>query len=84
MKLIFFFVAILLASTAQAQEYGQADPVKTAEMAAQRCAKISKEQSLIRRRLTGYSQPYDIRKMQEKQKILQADYAKFCTPKAAP
>jgi hypothetical protein len=84
MKASFFIAAVLLASTAQAQEYYKADPAKLAELEAQRCAKISKEQNLIQRRLTGNNQPYDVRKMQDKQKLLQADYAKYCAPKATP
>lgn len=84
MKLALLIVIALLASAAQAQEYYQASPEKLAELEAQRCAKISKEQNLIQRRLTGNNQPYDVKKMQDKQKLLQADYAKYCAPKATP
>ncbi|WP_027467916.1 hypothetical protein [Deefgea rivuli] len=84
MKLSLLITIVLIASTAQAQEYYKASPEKLAELEAQRCAKISKEQSLIQRRLTGNNQPYDIRKMLEKQKVLQADYAKYCAAKATP
>ena len=84
MKLILSMSVFLLASSVQAQEYYQASPAKLAELEAQRCAKISKEQNLIQRRLTGNNQPYDVKKMQDKQKLLQADYAKYCVPKATP
>ena len=84
MKLSVLIAIVVLASTAQAQEYYKASPEKLAELEAQRCAKISKEQHLIQRRLTGNNQPYDVKKMQDKQKLLQADYAKFCAPKATP
>ena len=75
---------IALISTAQATGYYKADPAKLAELEAQRCAKISKEQNLIQRRLTGNNHPYDIKKMQDKQKILQADYSQYCAAKPTP
>lgn len=84
MKFKIVAALIALAGTVQAQEYYKADPAKLAALEAQRCAKISKEQSLIQRRLTGNNQPYDIRKMQDKLKVLQADYAKYCAAKTAP
>ena len=84
MKYKIVFVLIAFASAVQAQEYYQGSPEKLAELEAQRCAKISKEQRLIQRRLTGNNQPYDIRKMQDKLKILQADYTKYCAPKPSP
>jgi hypothetical protein len=84
MKLTLLMTIVVLASTAQAQEYYQASPAKLAELEAQRCAKISKEQNLIQRRLTGNNQPYDVKKMQDKQKLLQADYTKYCAAKATP
>lgn len=77
-------MSLLCAATVNAQEYYKADPAKLAELEAQRCAKISKEQSLIQRRLTGNNRPYDVRKMQDKLKVLQADYAKYCPAKPAP
>jgi hypothetical protein len=84
MKTKLIVALLVLAGTAQAQEYYKGDPAKLAALEAQRCAKISKEQSLIQRRLTGNNQPYDIRKMQEKQKVLQADYTKYCAAKPTP
>ena len=84
MKSILIFAFLVLAGSVQAQEYYKGDPAKLAELEAQRCAKISKEQSLIKRRLTGNNQPYDIRKMQDKLKILQADYTKYCAEKPSP
>ncbi|QZA78057.1 hypothetical protein K4H28_01025 [Deefgea tanakiae] len=84
MKFNLLMVCMLLAGVVQAQEYYQGSPEKLAALEAQRCAKISKEQRLIQRRLTGNNQPYDIRKMQDKLKILQADYTKYCAPKPSP
>jgi hypothetical protein len=81
MKYKIVFALLVLAGAVQAQQYYQGSPEKLAELEAQRCAKISKEQRLIQRRLTGNNQPYDIRKMQDKLKILQADSAKYCKPK---
>ncbi|MGL6040739.1 MAG: hypothetical protein ACRC01_06020, partial [Deefgea sp.] len=77
-------VLVAFASAVQAQEYYKGDPAKLAALEAQRCAKISKEQNLIQRRLTGNNQPYDIRKMQDKLKVLQADHAKYCAAKPTP
>ncbi|MBM5572061.1 MULTISPECIES: hypothetical protein [Deefgea] len=84
MKSTLIITLMMLAGLAQAQEYYKGDPAKLAALEAQRCAKISKEQSLIQRRLTGNNQPYDVRKMQDKLKVLQADYAKYCPPKPTP
>ncbi len=84
MKYKMVVALIVLAGALQAQEYYKGDPAKLAALEAQRCAKISKEQSLIQRRLTGHNQSYDIKKMQDKQKILQADYAKYCMQKPKP
>ncbi|MGL4996399.1 MAG: hypothetical protein ACRC6G_09560 [Deefgea sp.] len=84
MKYKIVLVLVAFASAVQAQEYYKGDPAKLAALEAQRCAKISKEQNLIQRRLTGNNQPYDIRKMQDKLKVLQADHAKYCAAKPTP
>lgn len=78
-----FAIAILLwAATASAEQYYQPDPAKLAKLEAERCAKLQKEDSLISRRLNGgNNKSYDIEKMKARQKVVQADYNKFCTKK---
>jgi hypothetical protein len=74
--------ALLLALSCQfclaAEQYYQADPAKLAELEAQRCAKLQKENNIINLRLTGNNKSYDIEKMKARQQVLQSDYAKFC------
>lgn len=79
MKSILAIIILLSSCGALAEQYYQADAAKLAELEAQRCAKLQKENNLINQRLSGNNKPYDIAKMKDRQKVLQADYAKFCT-----
>ncbi|WP_047393534.1 MULTISPECIES: hypothetical protein [Chitinibacter] len=74
---------LCLSAFAQANstsQYYQADPAKLAALEAQRCAKLAKEDELITRRLTGKAnnKSYDIQKMQQRQQVVRADFAKYC------
>ncbi|WP_288841305.1 hypothetical protein [uncultured Deefgea sp.] len=84
MKFVLFSSVLWLASLASAQTYYQGDPDKLRALEAQRCAKINQEHRLIQRRLGGSNRPYDVQKMKDKQQILQADFAKYCSKKALP
>ncbi|QLG88504.1 hypothetical protein HQ393_09725 [Chitinibacter bivalviorum] len=79
MKSTLVMMLLLSSCVALAEQYYQADPAKLAQLEAQRCAKLQKENNLINQRLSGNNKPYDIAKMKDRQKVLQADYAKFCT-----
>ncbi|QZA80807.1 hypothetical protein [Deefgea piscis] len=84
MKFVLFSSVLWLASLAPAQQYYQGDPDKLRALEAQRCAKITQEQRLIQRRLGGPNQPYAVQRMKDKQQILQADFAKYCSTKSLP
>lgn len=82
MKIGFGMAILLLAATASAEQYYQPDPAKLAKLEAERCAKLQKEDSVISRRLNGgNNKSYDIEKMKARQKVVQADYNKFCNKK---
>ncbi|BCL76007.1 hypothetical protein JHS3_17430 [Jeongeupia sp. HS-3] len=59
--------------------YYQADPVKLAQLEAQRCNKLTKESTLIRRRMAGFNRPYDLEKLKQRLAQLEADYARYCS-----
>ncbi|WP_297572359.1 hypothetical protein [uncultured Deefgea sp.] len=84
MKLFLFSSVLWLANLASAQEYYQGDPDQLRALEAQRCTKITQEQRLIQRRLGGPNRPYEVQRMKDKQQILQADFAKYCSKKSLP
>lgn len=79
MKSILMIMLLISSSLTLAEQYYQADPAKLAALEAQRCAKLQKENNLINQRLSGNNKPYDIAKMKDRQKVVQADYAKYCS-----
>ncbi|WP_373974687.1 hypothetical protein NT239_13825 [Chitinibacter sp. SCUT-21] len=82
MKLGVLIAFGLTLAAANAEQYYQPDPAKLAKLEAERCAKLQKEDNLISRRLGGgNNKSYDIEKMRARQKVVQADYAKFCSKK---
>ncbi|MBM3117842.1 hypothetical protein [Jeongeupia naejangsanensis] len=66
-----------------APAYYKPDPAKLAQLEAQRCANLNKESTLIQRRMAGFNRPYDLDKLKQRQKQVDADYARYCKTASA-
>ncbi|GHD69996.1 hypothetical protein [Jeongeupia chitinilytica] len=66
-----------------APAYYKADPARLAQLEAQRCSNLNKESALIQRRMAGFNRPYDLDKLKQRQKQVDADYARYCRTASA-
>lgn len=85
MRLIAMGVLIAACSTlVLAEQYYRYDPQRLAELEAERCKRIKKEQALIRKRLSRpVNRPVDVKKMKSRLQVLDESAVRYCPVNAA-
>lgn len=89
MRITWFLWVLLFPSILLADEYYQADPARLAQLQAERCTRLNREATLIRKRLSHpINYPADIKRMKAKLQTIAASTAQYCptaesTPSAA-
>ncbi|AOY00171.1 hypothetical protein BJP62_06760 [Jeongeupia sp. USM3] len=66
-----------------APAYYKPDPARLAQLEARRCTRLGKESALIQQRMAGFNRPYDLDKLRQRQKQVDADYARYCKTASA-